>query len=257
MKMLLIDDDAVSRAALIEISGPPLGWEVIEQEDGQQALELLLKGLKPELCIVDLLMPNMGGMEFLQNVRKDPYLQHLKVVVTSSKRDRETILGLAQLQVSGYLLKPYDAGKVKFTLQPLMVANRSVDYSTKKSSKHTLLAVDDDPVMREAIKALLASYTDWEVKFAVDGDDAFECLYAGLRPDLIITDLNMANADGVELLRRIRRDRNFSNVKVAVISAVSDRDGSAMLAGLDLYAFIRKPVSSTQLTSLLKRVTGP
>lgn len=256
MKLLLIDDDEVSRAALIGIFGPPAGWELIETEDGKQALELLHKGLKPDLCVVDLLMPNISGIEFLQSVRKDPYLQHLKVVVTSSQRDRATILGLAQLQVSGYLLKPFDSDKVKATLQPFMIANPGVDNSTRKSAKHTLLAVDDDPVMREAINTLLVDTADWNVRFAIDGHDAFECLYAGLRPDLIITDLNMANMDGVELIRRVRKDRNFVNVKVAVISGATDRDDSSLLASLDIFAFIRKPVSSVQLTNLLKRVAG-
>ncbi len=256
MKMLLIDDDAVSRAALSEIFGTPAGWEIVEAEDGKQALALLYKGLKPDFCVVDLLMPNMSGLEFLQHVRKDPYLQHLKVVVISSKRDRETIMGLAQLQVSGYLLKPFDAGKVKATLQPLMTTRGSLDNSTKKSAKYTLLAVDDDPVMREAINALLATTAEWDVKFAVDGDEAFERLYAGLRPDLIITDLKMSNVDGVELLRRIRKDRNFASVKVAVISGATDSDDSAELATLGLYDFLRKPVSAGQFTALLRRVSG-
>ena len=256
MKMLLIDDDPVSRTALTVIFGPPVGWEVIETDDGQQALDLLHKGLKPEFCVVDLQMPNMNGIEFLEQVRKDPYLQQMKVVATSSKRDRETILSLAKLQVSGYLLKPYDAIKVKTALHPLTAANPGMENFRKASAKHTLLAVDDDPVMREVITAFLASATGWDVKFAVDGNDAFECLYAGLRPDLILTDLNMANVDGVALIKRLRKDRNFENVKVAVITGAKERDDAAELALLGLYAFLQKPVDPAKLSNLLRRISG-
>lgn len=253
MKMLLVDDDAVSRAAMIGMAGPPPGWEVIEAEDGQQALELARKGLKPDLCVVDLLMPNMDGTEFLQHVRKDPYLQHLKVVATSSRRDRDTILALAKLQVSGYLLKPYDPAATRATLLPLMNAPAT---RSRKTARFTLLAVDDDPVIREALNLMLTSMADWSVEFAVDGNDAFECLYAGLRPDLILTDLSMANADGIELLKRLRRDRNFAGIKLAVLTGDTDRDDSSALASFDLCAFIRKPIRANQLTQLLGRISN-
>ncbi len=255
MKMLLIDDDAVSRAALIGIFGPPAGWEVVEAEDGKQGLELLLKGLKPEFCVVDLMMPVMSGLEFLQEVRKDPYLQPLKVIVTSSTRDRATIMSIAKLHVSGYLLKPYDAAKAKASLQELMNAGPVVDNFIKKTAKHTLLAVDDDPVMREAIASMMSFASGWEVKFAVDGNDAFDCLYAGLRPDLILTDLNMANVDGVALIKRIRKDRNFEHVKVAVITGATGRDDAHELAALNLYAFMQKPMDSTRLSNLLRGIS--
>jgi len=256
MKMLLVDDDPVSRTAFAGIFGPPPGWEIVETEDGQQALELLHRGLKPEFCVVDLLMPTMNGLEFLEQVRKDPYLQHLKVVATSSKRDRETILSLAKLQVCGYLLKPFDVAKVKTVLQPLIAGNPGKEAITKKPARHTLLAVDDDPVMREVIAAFLGSTAGWDVKFAVDGNDAFECLYDGLRPDLIITDLNMANVDGVALIKRIRKDRNFESVKVAVISGAKEGDNNHELAALDLYAFLQKPVDAAKFTNLLRRISG-
>lgn len=254
MKMLLVDDDPVSRQALREIFGPPIGWEIIEAGDGEHALDLLNKGLKPEFCVIDLVMPKMGGVELLTRLRSDPLFQNIKAVVTSSTRDRDTILSLARLQVSGYLLKPYDEAKTKATLLPLTTMKPGVDVTLRKSAKFTLLSVDDDPVMRVAMTEFVQRNSGWEVKFAVDGQDAFDCLYAGLRPDLIITDLNMANVDGVTLLNRIRRDRNFENLKVAVMSAEKDQEKVKQLNGLNVFSFVPKPVDGKQITALLSRV---
>jgi two-component system chemotaxis response regulator CheY len=254
MKMLLIDDDAVSRLALRNIFGPPLGWEVLEASDGQQALELLNAGVRPEFCVVDLQMPNMSGIEFLKQVRSDPYLEKCRVAVTSSSRDRATISQLAQLKVSGYLLKPYDAGKTRSTLMSLASPGLRVETGARKAAKYTLLAVDDDPVIRAAVTVILKSCPDWEVKFAVDGQDGFDCLYAGLRPDLVLTDLNMGNVDGVTLINRIRKDRNFAALNVAATTGSNYAANREKLSGLNVLSLLPKPVDAGQLQALLEQI---
>jgi two-component system, chemotaxis family, chemotaxis protein CheY len=120
MKLLIIDDDIIARNALRESIGPVEGWEIVEAEDGQEALDRLCDGLRADLVIVDLNMPRMGGLELIQRLRRDLHLRGLKVVVSSSARDRDTIVELAKLKISGYLLKPYDAGRTQALLQPLM-----------------------------------------------------------------------------------------------------------------------------------------
>jgi two-component system, chemotaxis family, chemotaxis protein CheY len=120
MKLLIADDDSVSRIALREIVGQPEGLEVIEVEDGQAALDMLCDGLRPDLTIIDLRMPKLDGMQLLQRIRRDPDLKRLKVAITSVTRDRDTIVSLAKLQISGYLLKPYDAAKTREVLKPLL-----------------------------------------------------------------------------------------------------------------------------------------
>jgi CheY-like chemotaxis protein len=251
----LIDDDLVSRQALREILGAPPGWEILEAEDGKAALDMLQNNLKPDLCVLDLLMPNLSGVELLQLMRADLALKSIKVVVTSATRDRDIIGSLAKLQVSGYLLKPYDAVKTRAALQGLMVAPTAVTTAVlaSKTTKKMLLAVDDDPVIRAAIQEFVATVPGWEVKLAVDGQDAFECLYAGLRPDLILTDLIMPNVDGIALVGRIRKDRNFESMRVAIISGDKDREKIQQLAQLSIFAYLLKPFDAAQLASLLNK----
>jgi CheY-like chemotaxis protein len=258
MKLLLIDDDVVSRQALRDILGAPPGWEILEAEDGKAALDMLKENLRPDLCVLDLIMPNISGVELLQLMRADPALKHIKVVVTSATRDRDIIGSLAKLQVSGYLLKPYDAVKTRAALHSLMITPTAVQsvVLSNKVNKKTLLAVDDDPVIRTAIKEFITTVSGWDVKLAVDGQDAFECLYAGLRPDLILTDLTMPNVDGIALVNRIRKDRNFESMKVAIISGDKDREKIQQLAQLSIFAYLLKPFNAAQLSGLLSKVNG-
>jgi CheY-like chemotaxis protein len=62
-------------------------------------------------------MPQLDGRALLARIREDPALRDLRVVIISSAQDREEIVALARLQISGYLLKPFDATKVKATLR--------------------------------------------------------------------------------------------------------------------------------------------
>jgi two-component system chemotaxis response regulator CheY len=254
MKFLIIDDDPVSRAALMDIIGPLPELEVREAGNGVEALAELRAGYKPDLCLLDLQMPDMGGLELLQRMRGNNEYRNLRVVVTSSTRDRKTIEALAKLQISGYLLKPFDRVKTLVALQPPAHTATAATKLQGKPAKLSLLAVDDDPVVRTVIAEHVLRTDDWDLQLAADGDEAFELLYAGLRPDLIITDLTMPKSDGVAFINRIRKDRNFTNMNVAVISGDQNEARVAELAQLNVFSWMRKPVEAGKMDALFNQV---
>ena len=114
---LVADDEEIQRAALAAIVKSVPGWTVVEAIDGQDAWERIRGGLRPHLALLDLNMPRLGGRLLLQQIRDDPELQTMRVVIISSSQDREKILTLARLQIAGYMLKPFDALKVKQAMQ--------------------------------------------------------------------------------------------------------------------------------------------
>lgn len=77
--------------------------------DGVEALTMLREGHLPaerRLVLLDLNLPRMSGVEFLREVRRDPALQAIPVVIlTTSNEDRDRVEAF-QLNVAGYLLKP-------------------------------------------------------------------------------------------------------------------------------------------------------
>lgn len=110
LTILLVEDDEVDVMTVkrafkkANIANP-----VFVATNGIEALELLRKEEIPNhrrLVLLDLNMPRMNGIEFLREVRKDPALQSLTVVVlTTSNEDRDRVEAF-QLNVAGYLLKP-------------------------------------------------------------------------------------------------------------------------------------------------------
>ena len=102
-KILIADDEPEIRD-LLRLYLENEQYEVIEAEDGQQALDRLRDG-KPDLCVLDIMMPKMDGYHVLQELRKE---SNIPVLVLSAKdADSEKILGL-NLGADDYLSKPFN-----------------------------------------------------------------------------------------------------------------------------------------------------
>ncbi|HEY5938687.1 MAG TPA: response regulator [Kofleriaceae bacterium] len=110
LNILLVDDDEVDVMTVkrafqkANITNP-----MFIASNGVEALQLLRSESVPasrRLILLDLNMPQMNGIEFLREIRKDPELQAITVVVlTTSNEDRDRVEAF-QLNVAGYLLKP-------------------------------------------------------------------------------------------------------------------------------------------------------
>lgn len=103
--VLAVDDDYDVLFALQDVLEME-GYRVIPARSGREALELLRKGLRPAVILLDLMMPEVSGWEFRAQQVADPELAGIPVVVVSGQglSDRE----VATLGVDGYLKKPVD-----------------------------------------------------------------------------------------------------------------------------------------------------
>jgi signal transduction histidine kinase/DNA-binding response OmpR family regulator len=81
-RILIVDDRWENRSVIVNLL-EPLGFAVIEAENGQDGLDKMQENI-PDLVITDLQMPIMDGFEMLKQLRNDPNLKHLKVLVSSA-----------------------------------------------------------------------------------------------------------------------------------------------------------------------------
>jgi CheY-like chemotaxis protein len=107
--ILVIEDDAMTRQSLGMILGPA-GYATCEAADGQEALLLLQRGPRPDLIVLDLLMPGMDGWHFRREQLRVPALAAIPVVVCSGTGDAD--LHAAALGAAGFLDKPIDADQL-------------------------------------------------------------------------------------------------------------------------------------------------
>ncbi|GAB4313757.1 MAG: response regulator [Candidatus Sumerlaeia bacterium] len=115
-----------------------------------------------------------------------------------------------------------------------------------------ILIVDDEPAALEYL-ALLAGRADHNVRTALDGDTALRA-FREMRPDLILTDLQMPGLSGLELLEIIRRED--SRVIVIIITGHGSERNAAEALRLGANDYINKPVRPRQLEALLNKYDG-
>ena len=101
-KILIVEDDQQLQLAYSIILKKE-GFDVVTAGDGRQALELC-KSDRPHLILLDIRMPNMGGLEFLEHYQQLP-VQTAKIIAFSNMEVPEHVKKSYQLGVSRYLLK--------------------------------------------------------------------------------------------------------------------------------------------------------
>ena len=256
-RILIAEDQETERTALREILRAEPGWEITETKDGQEAMDLLCDGFQPDVCLLDLRMPKMDGLQMLQRMRRDPLLRDIKVVITSGNRDKDTIVALAKLKIAGYILKPYSAEKTLATLRPVvasLTANPAL--FSKNLLVRTALVADDNATERAALKEIFNRQQGWELIQANDGQDALDKLHAGLRPDLVLVDLRMPKLDGFGFIQRVREDANLRNLRIVVASSDHDRDQVRALAQLNIAGYLLKPFDEAKVKVTLLQAAG-
>lgn len=119
MKALVVDDDIVSRMALMDLLTAYGVFELVEAEDGAAAWALLAGGLRPEICFCDVRMPRMSGIDLLERMKADARLAGVPFVLVSAASDRDTVLQAVALGAVGYILKPLHAAEARAHLDKI------------------------------------------------------------------------------------------------------------------------------------------
>ena len=118
MKILIVDDFSTMRRIIKNLLRD-LGFNnTVEADDGSTALPILQAG-GIDFLVTDWNMPGMSGLELLQNVRSDPALAQLPVLMVTAEAKREQIILAAQAGVNGYVVKPFTAAVLKEKIEKI------------------------------------------------------------------------------------------------------------------------------------------
>jgi DNA-binding response OmpR family regulator len=118
-KKVLIADDEANIVLSLEFLMKQAGYEVQSVSDGDQALKQLA-AFKPDLVLLDIMLPLRDGFEVCQTIRADPALKTLKVVMLTAKgREVEVTKGLA-LGADLYITKPFATRELLANVRQLL-----------------------------------------------------------------------------------------------------------------------------------------
>jgi two-component system chemotaxis response regulator CheY len=115
---------------------------------------------------------------------------------------------------------------------------------------HTILIVDDDPLIRKLITTTLQDVAGFQLCEAADGVQALEEAVE-LRPEIVFLDYDMPRLNGIETCRRLRSDPVTAEATIVMLTAMSDGPAQdhAVEAGADI--FLTKPFSPLRLLRLV------
>lgn len=102
MIMIVEDDKPIAEACQMKLQID--GFEVAMAANGQIALDLIKKK-RPDLILLDIIMPKMNGFDFLENLKKNPELKDIKVIVMSNLGQEMDIEHGKELGADDYLIK--------------------------------------------------------------------------------------------------------------------------------------------------------
>ena len=200
--VLVVDDDPLVR----EILSRHLireGYRVETASNGRDGL-VRARERRPDVITLDVLMPQADGWTALQELKTDPDLSSVPVVMVSITEDKS--LGFS-LGAAEYLTKPVDPKEL------LAAISRYAGAAEKKR----VLVVEDDEATRDVVRRTLERM-NWSVTVAADGRASIDIL-ATADPDVILLDLMMPKMDGFEFLTELRKLDRHHAVPVIVVTA--------------------------------------
>ena len=106
MTILIVEDSGINRKILRGILEND--YEILEAENGEQALECLRSGQHVDFIILDLMMPVMNGLEFLHVVKQDARFDNIPIIVNSNANDQESEYKALELGADDFIAKPYN-----------------------------------------------------------------------------------------------------------------------------------------------------
>jgi CheY-like chemotaxis protein len=192
---------------------------------------------------LDVLMPGLSGWDVLRELKADPELAAIPVMMLTivDEKNKGYALGAAD-----YMTKPIDRER----LRGILDRYRSDDKGQR------VLVVEDEKTTRQLLRRMLVG-EGWQVREAENGRVALERL-AEARPDLILLDLLMPEMDGFEFLAKLRQTPTMRHVPVVVVTAadLSEEDRRRLSGGVERVVLKAAYSRDELLAELRDLITG-
>jgi signal transduction histidine kinase/CheY-like chemotaxis protein len=210
MKTVLVIDDDADTCEMLERTFSKEGYRVVVAMSADDGLQKA-REYQPDAITLDVMMPGTDGWALLRNLKSDPDVMHIPVIMLSMVDD----VGMGySLGAAEYMTKPVDRTSLLRVLQAY----------THSEPAGLALVVDDSPGDRALVRRLLEK-EGWRVQEAENGKLALEAVAKEL-PAIIMLDLMMPVMDGFEFVHELRKTGYGQSVPIVVLTAM-EMDGEA------------------------------
>lgn len=123
-KILVADDDMGIRMLLENFLGN--NYDVVTKENGMEALKWIQSGNVPDFIIVDVVMPEVDGYDFVSNIRTSGYFKRIPIIMLSGLENSNERIKCLKLGADDYMIKPFNPEELSVRIENIF--NRVSDY---------------------------------------------------------------------------------------------------------------------------------
>lgn len=256
-KILLVDDDPDIHASLGTVLRAE-GYHVTSARDGVEAMKLIYKD-RPDLLILDLLMPRKDGFAVVREIREDPEYADLPILILTAVREeasrrRYELETGSDMDVQDYVEKRIRPAELLRRVRKLLPQPTP---TAQVAAKATVLLIDDDPDFVAGTRVTLEA-NGYRTLTALTGADGLD-LARKEKPDVILLDIIMPYQDGFMVCETLKADAELAKIPVIMLTSFSERlreTSYAALQGMMLEAedYLDKPVRPSELVRRIEAV---
>jgi HAMP domain-containing protein/CheY-like chemotaxis protein/signal transduction histidine kinase len=261
-RLLVVEDNDIERDSIVELLGHE-DIEVTAVGTGAEALEKI-RNKSVDCVVLDLRLPDISGLELLEQISEEPVSHDLPVVVYTGKdlsREEESRL---KAMAKSVVLKDVQSPERLFDETALFLHRVIADLPVEKQKmldrlhgsnevlrRRKVLVVDDDVRNIFALTSLLEG-EEMEVVSATNGRQAIELIESTPDLSIVLMDIMMPEMDGYQTMREIRSNPKFRNLPMLALTAKAMKGDREKCLDAGASDYIAKPVNTDQLLSLMR-----
>ncbi len=262
---ILVVDDIETNVRLLEAKLAAEYYEVSTARDGPQALSAAVKE-RPDIILLDIMMPGMDGFEVCRRLKADPYTRHIPVVLVTALDGRRDRLNGLEAGADDFLTKPIDdvvllarvrsLTRFKITLDELRAREasgrrigviESVGQRLGGGGGRVVIA-DDNLHQSRRMAAELAS----EHRPVVEAEAERALLAVRARSDLLVVNLAAESFDGLRLIARTRADESTRGLPILAVFEPTERARAVKALEIGASDLIARPVDAEELAARVR-----
>lgn len=225
---------ALTQGSLLEAKGA----QVEHAENGKIGVEMYKESVSGyyEVILMDIRMPVMDGIEATKTIRALPRrdARLIPIIAMTANAFSEDIAQTRDAGMDAHLSKPIETEVFYKTISELLL----VDHNVRRKR---VLVVDDIEMNRATIRASLEN--DYDILEADNGKRAMEILEHTHGIDVVMTDIQMPEMDGIELIKKIRSKEEFRHIVIIANTQFGNTNQEETLLEIGANDFVYKPTT--------------
>ncbi len=261
-RVLVIDDNATSRRILRNMLAT---WHCIPDEatDGASGIEKLQhaldSGLRYDIVLLDVVMPQLSGIDVLHTIRHTAGLKDTPVVMLTMVNTLGLVTGRRDLHWAAYATKPIKHAELHHALLVAVGAADAPEISIAETESQPafdkgalrILLAEDNEINRRLATALLER-EGYHLQTAENGKIALQMLEE--QPfDLVLMDVQMPEMDGIEATAAIRQNPKLAHIPIIAMTAHAMKGDKERFIAAGMDDYVTKPIRAKEVTAAIER----